>query len=156
MRWLFESIIFYWKSSMRIDHDKIRKCLKTLLAEQLLLTRIIVSSISLVVKFCREIFCRSCFSNTSRWLFLKLSRNNHSFLIQLNVSEHHHIWLYGFFSNFSYMLLLPSVLTFLVCFSPNFSGLKWKCFPISATRVMLILLGLFFQALGLEKKGYFC
>ena len=126
-------------------------------AEQQLLTLVIVSCIShaiasgkvlpRVVKFYREIFYKSCFSNMSRQLLLKLLRNNQSFLIQLKVSKHYRVPFYGFFSNLLCILLLLSVLTFLVLFSPHFSGLKWKYFSISVKMVMLTLLGLFFAGL---------
>ena len=125
-------------------------------AERLLLTRVVVLCISdastsgkilpRVVKFYREILYESRSSNTSRRLLLKLPGNNQSFLIQSKVSKHYRIFFYGISSNFLCILLLPSVLVFLVLFSPHFSGLKWKCFSVSIKTVMLILLGLFFQA----------
>ena len=155
MLWLFENIIFYWKSSTRIDREKIQKMFKNL-TERLLLTRTVVSCIihaiasgkalPRVVKFYQEIFLKTRFSNKSRRLLLKLPRNNQSFLIQSKVCKHYRISFYGIFSNIQCILLLPSVLIFLVLFSPHFSGLKWKCFSISVKTVMLTLLGLLFQA----------
>ena len=127
MRRLFENIIFYWKSSTRINREKIQKMFKNT-TERLLLTRAIVSCIShavasgkvlpKVVEFYREIFYKNRFPNTLRRLLLKLPRNNHSFLIQLKGSKHYRLSFYGILSNFLCMLLLPSVLTFLVLFSP--------------------------------------
>ena len=109
MRWLFESKIFSWKSSTRIDRKKNQKIFKNT-AERLLLTRVVVLCISdastsgkilpRVVKFYREIFYESRSSNTSRRLLLKLPGNNQSFLIQSKVSKHYRIFFYGISSNF--------------------------------------------------------
>ena len=64
-----------------------------------------------LVECYQEIFYASCFSNTSRWLLLKLPRNNQLFLIQSKVSEHQWISFYGIFSNFIYIT---------TAFSPHF------------------------------------
>ena len=82
----------------------------------------------LVVKFYREIFYKICFSNTSRWLLLKLPRNNQLFLIQSQVAEHHCMSFYEICSNFSCVLLLSSVLIFSVLFSPDFCRDEVKVF----------------------------
>ena len=112
-------------------------------------------SVMLVVNFCRQwqsftdkFSIKFVFSNTSRWLLLKLPRNNQSILTRLQVAEHHCI-SYRMFSNFSYVLLLPSVLTFSVLFSPHFCWDEVKFYSISVKRVMLILLGLIFP--GIER-----
>ena len=72
-----------------------------------------------VVKFYRYIFYKCCFASTSRRLLLKLPRNNQSFLIQLQVAEYQRI-TYRSFSNFSCVLLLPSVVTCSILFNPHF------------------------------------
>ena len=109
----------------------------------------------LVVNFCRQwqsftdkFSIKFVFSNTSRWLLLKLPRNNQSILTRSQVAEHHCI-SYRMFSNFSCVLLLPSVLTFSVLFSPHFCRDEVKFYSISVKRVMLILLGLIFP--GIER-----
>ena len=76
-------------------------------------------SVMLVVKFYREIFYKCRFSKKSRRLLLKLPRNSQSFLIQPQIAEHQCI-SYRSFTNFSCVLLLSSVLTFSVLFSPHF------------------------------------
>ena len=91
-----------------------------------------------VVKFYRQIFSKYNFSNTTRRLLLKLTRNNQSFLIQSQAAEHQRI-SYRFFSNSSCVLLLSSVLAFSVL---TFAGIKWKCYSTSVNRVILNLLGL--------------
>ena len=81
-----------------------------------------------VVKFTDKFSIKVVFSNILRWLLLKLPRNNQSFLIQLQVAEHHCI-SHRIFSNFSCVLLLPSSLSqsssVLI-----FAGMKWKCYLI--------------------------
>ena len=72
-----------------------------------------------VVKFYREIFYKCL-----KWL-LKLPRNYQSFLIRSQVTKHHCI-SYRIFSNFSCVLLLSSVLTFSVLFSPHFCRYEVK------------------------------
>ena len=72
-----------------------------------------------VVKCYQEIFCTSCFSNTSIRLLLKLRRNNQSFLIQSKFSEHHCI--YEIFSNFSCSYIITA-------FSPHFLSLLQSSF----------------------------
>ena len=105
-----------------------RFLLKSGITKNCLWWRVVVSCIShangkvlpRVVKFYREIFYECHFSNTSRRLLMKLPRNNQSFLIQSQFAEHQRI-SYRFFSNFSCVLLLSSVLlTFSVLFSPDF------------------------------------
>ena len=95
---------------------------------------VVYQSCQLMVKFYREIFYECRFSNTSRRLLMKLPRNNQSFLIQSQFAEHQRI-SYRFFSNFSCVLLLSSVLlTFSVLFSPDFCrdqvrmlfDIRWK------------------------------
>ena len=117
---------FTGKVTQGLMLKKFRKCLKTLLNSSFSHSSLCHVSVMLllVVKFYREIFYKSCFSNMSRQLLLKLLRNNQSFLIQLKVSKHYRVPFYGFFSNLLCILLLLSVLTFLVLFSPHFSGLK--------------------------------
>ena len=95
---------------------KFRKCLKTLLHgcfSHALLCYVSVMPL-LVVKFYQEIFYKSHLSNVSRQLLLKSPQNNQSFLIQSKVSKHYRI--YGIFSNFLCILLLPF----------NFLGITWE------------------------------
>ena len=95
---------------------KFRKCLKTLLHgcfSHALLCYVSVMLL-LVVKFYQEIFYKSHLSNVSRQLLLKSPQNNQSFLIQTKVSKHYRI--YGIFSNFLCILLLPF----------NFLGITWE------------------------------
>ena len=122
-----KALSFIGKVPQGLPVKKFRKCLKKLLNGCFSLVLCCVSvMLVLVVKFYQEIFYKSCFSNTSRRLLLKLPRNNQSFLIQLKVSKHYCISFYRIFSNFLCILLLPSVLTFVVRFSPYFSQLKCK------------------------------
>ena len=121
--YILENNIFYWKSSTRINSEKIQKMFKNT-TTWLLLTCAVVSCIShaiasgkvlpRVVKFYWEIFYKSHLSNVSRRLLLKSPQNNQSFLIQSKVSKHYGI--YGIFSNFLCILLLPF----------NFLGITWE------------------------------
>ena len=106
-----------------------------------------------VVKFYQEIFHKICFSNKLRQVLLKLPRNNQSFLIQLQVAEHH-CMSYWIFPNFSCVLILSSVLIFSVLFSPHFARMQWKYSLISVKWLILMcLVGTYFSRL---RKGYFC
>ena len=100
-----------------------------------------------VVKFYQDIFYKCRFSNTSIRLLMKLTRNNQSFLIQLQLPEHQRI-SYRYFSNFSCMLLMSSVLTFWVLFSSHFYRVQVKMSFDIHQKGNANLVG--------PRKGYFC
>ena len=99
-----------------------------------------------VVKFYREIFYKSRFFKHIKTAASEITKKQQSFLTRSQVAEHHCI-SYRIFSNFSCVLLLSSVLTFSVLFSPHFCRYEVKCYSISVKRVMLILLRLIFPDL---------
>ena len=72
-----------------------------------------------VVKFYREIFYKSRFYKRIKTAASEITKKQQSFLTRSQVAEHHCI-SYRIFSNFSCVLLLSSVLTFSVLFSPHF------------------------------------
>ena len=136
-------ITFCWKSSTRIDREKFQKMFSNQQNKEFLCSfllkngithkkvclwwRVVESCISHasgkvlpgLVKFSREIFYKSRFFKHIETAPSEITRNNQSFLIRLQVAEHHCI-SYRIFSNFSCVLLLSSVLTFSVLFSPTF------------------------------------
>ena len=133
-------IIFCWKSSTRIDHEKFQKMLKHCwtVASQTSVAKnfYVVSywkaeshtkkfvcgdaslcrvSVMLVVKFYREIFCKSFFKHIET-ATSEITKKQPVILIQSQVAEHHCIPV----------LFLSSVLTFSVLFSPHFCRDKVK------------------------------
>ena len=109
-----KALSFIGKVPQGLPVKKFRKCLKKLLngCFSLVLLCCVSVMLVLVVKFYQEIFYKSCFSNTSRRLLLKLPRNNQSFLIQLKVSKHYCISFYRIF----FKLFVHIITTF----SPHF------------------------------------
>ena len=101
-----------------------------------------------VVKFYREIFCKSRFFKHIETASSEITKKQPVIFNTIAGWEHHCI-SYRIVSNFScvcYRLQssLSQSSSVLI-----FAGMKWKCYSMSVKRVMLILLGLIFP--GLER-----